>query len=712
MSGLKLILPPTPALAQGLFALYHPSCVHGKAAKELYFFFMEISCIIKQMPTMSADLDGIGGDTMWRSVFDNVLWVALGVGLALAAILIVHALRKRARSKSIAPDVAAATAAQPAASAEENWPNWETSIRNALLQHGWVEEFFLNSVPPSLRGAAMRQYVEEHADDALIFREEPPRIELADRGRMQTFLHSWKAAWELIDAPETYDHIVRDVATQICDVLGFVYVQDEQRIYRHLHGAVVRAPALRLKVPPRFPMVFIRRREGCAEDLTDLRSLMSILDMTSYFALIIDLNDFPDRLDPRKNLKTLVRDTIHDFIVLNGQDLRQILIARDPGKRLVEVILQQVDLSVVSPYVTSGPVPRSMFFGRDHELKTIARKISDTSFALIGGRKIGKTSILDRVYRLLCEARDPSRTLYLDCQSVTSHRAFYEAANTLWDAQPLIHSAEDFRRFVVVREHEAAGPPFTILLDEIDMLLNYDLAHGETLFSMFRALSQEKRCRFVFCGERVLNKQLHAPGSPMFNFCDVIHLGYLQEQAARRIILEPMQAMGISIQDQEEVLCGITRLSSCHPNLIQYLCQQLILEANARHSRQILPADLEEVRHSSAFQEYFLEVTWGNSSPLEQAITLLVIDRNSVTLSDLQDILEKHEFAVTQAQLEAAISGLRLYSILLKEGKRYCLASEVFGEIVHESQEVDILLTSLRNQMQFAGVPYASLAND
>ena len=92
--------------------------------------------------------------------------------------------------------------------------------------------------------------------------------------------------------------------------------------------------------------------------------------------------------------------------MLNGQDLRQILIARDPGKRLVEIILQQVDLSVVSPYVTSGPVPASMFFGRDHELKTITRKITDTSFALIGGRKIGKTSILDRVYRLLGESRD------------------------------------------------------------------------------------------------------------------------------------------------------------------------------------------------------------------------------------------------------------------------------------------------------------------
>jgi hypothetical protein len=61
--------------------------------------------------------------------------------------------------------------------------------------------------------------------------------------------------------------------------------------------------------------------------------------------------------------------------------------------------------------------------------------------------------------------------------------------------------------------------------------------------------------------------------------------------------------------------------------------------------------------------------------------------------------------AVSQSRLEDAVAGLRLYSILIKEGKRYCLASEVFGEIIHESQEVDILVASLRNQIQGTRAP-------
>jgi hypothetical protein len=133
---------------------------------------------------------------------------------------------------------------------------------------------------------------------------------------------------------------------------------------------------------------------------------------------------------------------------------------------------------------------------------------------------------------------------------------------------------------------------------------------------------------------------------------------------------------------------------------VQYLCQQLILEANDRHSRLISAADLEKVRHSSSFHEYFLEVTWGNTSALEKAITLLLSGRKRVSFAEIRDILARKGFAVSQTQLERAIDGLRLYSIMLKQGQQYRFASDVFAEVVRESQESDILLAGLRAQMQ------------
>jgi hypothetical protein len=124
------------------------------------------------------------------------------------------------------------------------------------------------------------------------------------------------------------------------------------------------------------------------------------------------------------------------------------------------------------------------------------------------------------------------------------------------------------------------------------------------------------------------------------------------------------------------------------------------LEANSRHSRLVTPADLRQVRHSSRFHEYFLEVTWGNTTALERAITLLISDRESISFGEIKEIVSQGGFDVSQEQLEDAIVGLRLYSVLLKEGQRYRFASTVFSQIMCESQETEILLSTLRNEMR------------
>ncbi|MEZ4613924.1 MAG: hypothetical protein R2867_00215 [Caldilineaceae bacterium] len=56
---------------------------------------------------------------------------------------------------------------------------------------------------------------------------------------------------------------------------------------------------------------------------------------------------------------------------------------------------QQVSLSVLSPYETSKPVTGSRFFGREAEVRRIIS--SDANFAIMGIRRIGKTSLLKEI---------------------------------------------------------------------------------------------------------------------------------------------------------------------------------------------------------------------------------------------------------------------------------------------------------------------------
>lgn len=582
---------------------------------------------------------------------------------------------------------------------EKNWSAWEPQIHRTFLFFGRLEEEMLPTLPLRYRAAAMQRYAQMRPDDALVYRTNPPRVELTSPKHFKTYLRNWKAAWEMVEDEATFRSISSLIARQLCDILGFTMV--DSRTYRDKIGYVVKAATLRLNLPPRFPIIFIRRREFSANDVDDLSNFMGILNVTSFFALLIDLNDYPDGLEKRKNLRLLVRESIHDYIVLNGTDLRHIIMSKNPERRLIDIVLGQVDLTVVSPYVTSGPVPENMFFGRDNELKTITRKIKDASFALVGGRKIGKTSTLSKVYRTLAETMD-HYPIYMDCQSVRNYRAFFEAVSAILEVRLLDANPENFRQMVTELAAEWKRGTIVILLDEVDALLQHDLQNQETLFRVFRALSQEAKCRVVFCGERVLNTRLHAPDSPLFNFCDVIRLSYLDRKSARRIIKDPMADMGIEFEDVDATVMRVMDMSSCHPNMVQYICQQMIQAINLRGSREVKLADLNAVAQSGTFREFFIEVTWGNATALEKMISLLMIDHESATLGQLGQALEGLNIPVTHQQMEAAMQGLYLYSIAHKESQGYMLDNRIFPNIVREHLDLPAVLNGLVEEWRHA----------
>ncbi|OQY25158.1 MAG: hypothetical protein B6I34_02685 [Anaerolineaceae bacterium 4572_32.1] len=619
---------------------------------------------------------------------DDLLYLIVAISLSVAAVVTLLLLLRRL-----------GVGEGRRATLDKRWLEWKAQIHKAFLFHGRVEEEMLPTIPLRHRVDAMQRYVQERPSDTLVYHSAPPRVELISPKHFKTFLRNWKAAWEMVENEDTFRSISALIAHQCCSLLGFTIV--DTRKYRNLIGYVVKAPTLRLNLPPRFPIIFVRRREFSSADVEDLSNFMGIMNMTSFFALLIDLNDSSEKLEKSRNLRLLVRESIHDFIVLDGNALRHIIMARHPERRLIEIILSQVDLTVVSPYVTSGPVPENMFFGRDNEIKTITRRIKESSFALVGGRKIGKTSTLSKIYRMLAETVD-HLPLYLDCQSVRDYTTFFEAISVIWEVHLPEPNPENFRHMLAELYAEWHHGTVVILLDEVDALLQYDLQNQETLFRVFRALSQEAKCRFVFCGERVLDARLHAPNSPLFNFCDTIHLSYLDQESATRIIKEPMADMGIEFEDLDTTVERIKNISSCHPNIVQYACQQLIRAINTQGSRVIRVADLDALAQSGSFCEYFIEVTWGNTTTLEKIISLLTISQPEITLAQLNDKLEQLGIYATQQQFDEAMQGLALYSITHKEAQGIALDNSTFPKIIKAYLDPSTFLSGLVEEWQQA----------
>jgi photosystem II stability/assembly factor-like uncharacterized protein len=601
---------------------------------------------------------------------------------------------------------------------ERNWPTWREEIRSALQDKNAVTMDALSDIPQTFRLRSLQQYVQEHGDDGLVVRLNPPTLEPVNASQVGGFLRNWRAARKRLSSSAAFRPVVSRITDQLCQLLGFTLL--ETRSYKQLHGYMIKAPALRLKMPPMFPIVFSQTAEPSEEDFHDLSDLMGILNASSYLALLVipgalkgghrlerDLG--PART--KANLRKLAAGTAHDFVVIDFDDLYRIFVAKDPEKTFVRILLAQVDLTVVSPYVTSGPVPENMFFGRDYELKTISRTVKDNSFAIVGGRKIGKTSILSKLHRSFADAPN-YHSLYLDCQAVQSYDDFCNALETMWQVTLANHSPEDIQRLIarmrqeLVPAHPAdAGqdgqliaPPnerrdLVILLDEVDALLKYDTSNGERLFKIFRALSQEAYCRFIFCGGKVLHVSLHDPDSALFNFCNIIRLSYLTARDTGRIVVEPMQEMGIGFEDVSRLVQGIMELSSCHPNVVQYICQELILRINTRGDRFIKQADLDAIANSSRLSEYMIEVMWGNTNALERLITLLIIlERPSATLAQIEAALQARGVDVPTAAVEEALDTLVLYSVLNKEDGGYSFTAVAFPSVVAATQDVDLLV--------------------
>jgi hypothetical protein len=466
-------------------------------------------------------------------------------------------------------------------------------------------------------------------------------------------------------------------------------------------GYMVDAPFMWIRVS-RFPILFVAY-DGRNQDLLDtVVQQLEIAKATEFFALLIVV-------PPRGNttgseaaeLNQIVADSVyrHDFIVLDHQHLVRI-IAENSSRALVEIILElRIELlASLSPYVVNGPVPDSMFFGRDSQLKTISQGINRTNFALVGGRRIGKSSVLLRLRRLLGD--DPRyRPIYIDCEARLDYENFLatlqEYANLDVDAHPA-----SFGRLAAALRERSLPRTVVFLLDEIDELLEFDVRRDPRgpLFKAFRAASQEGVCRFVFSGSRTLYRHTRDAQSPFFNFCETITLGRLQDTSTAEIVRKPLRQLGFDIPDEERLVARLIELTSSHPNIAQWTCDMLV---KTSVGRQITVESVEQLASTPEFQEQYVSTAWGDASPQEKLISL-VSDGPVFTDDDVRNKLAELNVAQDPNAIRESLSVLCLYSLLEREGSGYRFALTQFPRIVRESgvarTQVELLAHEVRSR--------------
>lgn len=364
------------------------------------------------------------------------------------------------------------------------------------------------------------------------------------------------------------------------------------------------------------------------------------------------------------------RSMATSVVVIDRSDLLAIVGAASPRDALVGVVLRQADLTKANPFNATGATRPEMFYGRHVEESDLISALDSNSAALLGGRRIGKTSLLQRVITTL-ESAGQWAPFYADLQEVGDWLTFAQHVALRWDVDLPDQFAPANLSLLVEQLEGRAGQRVVVALDEVDDLLRWDQDHAgrhvsEAFFRACRALSQEGRAQFVFSGERVIAERLWDARSPHWNFCRPVPVRQLTRDAADALLADPLASLGVALEEAAKVLDLSWSRTNGHPHIVQYLGEALVRWLNDQDPDARTSIDyptVEATVSSVEFARHYAVTYWGQASVLEKAVSALV-STGTQDLGSLRDALGRHGAAVDAETLAAAVRILDLYGVL------------------------------------------------
>ncbi len=381
-----------------------------------------------------------------------------------------------------------------------------------------------------------------------------------------------------------------------------------------------------------------------------------------------------------------------NIVVLSPSGLEGMARQQHPIGRLMDAVLTQSDLTKVSPYILNNATPSRMFYGREREAATILQTITTNSVALLGSRRIGKTSLIRRLQEELGKGR--FQPYFGDCQTVRTWTDFADLAERHWKVKlPAAfrpgHLADMIEQLAANGEGQVI-----IILDEIDQLLDWDQHHSadavpEAFFRACRSLSQEGAAHFVFSGERRIANRLWDPHSPHWNFCREVQLAQLDHEPAVALLVNPLQAMNINIMDLADFEDEVWARTSGHPQIVQFLGDRLVRSLDDRSDRRNLELNMQDIvatTETFEFAEHYLETYWGQATPYEKAVSRVIADGCS-TSAEILAQLAKRPNQEGPETLFNALRMLQLYGIIEERSGQLCMRATWFAKALAHFNE-------------------------
>jgi hypothetical protein len=459
----------------------------------------------------------------------------------------------------------------------------------------------------------------------------------------------------------------------------------------------------KLRLSNRTPVIWVKARD--LEDSSPQHVIQSLSDvmheygMSRKIALAIVDGDSSTLYKYRSGVT-------YNLIFIGTDDQDNILNSRRPSGKLLDFISAKIPVSNLSPYETRAPVTGSRFFGREQE---IARIISnpDTNHAILGIRRIGKTSLLREIERLLKESEDSTHVIYLECSDLLDTddyvrevvRKLNPRELTRLHMQKYVFFFPDF----LERMSRASKSKIVFLLDEVDNLMIMQRGSWD-LFRMLRASANKGACQYIIAGFREAMREQYSLDSPFYNFAQEIRLNEFSRQQAHDLIVIPMENLRVRFKNKEEVVSRIYAETSGQPNLIQYYCLILLRRLDETGQREISPDSLIDVYEDKGFQAHLLTSFMQNTENREKALVYAILQsledvgRQGFSQETMDEVLRKRGIIMMQDDIDDACNVLTLAGVIHRKGREFHFASPIFTRVLQQTYDLDYLLRKIEEE--------------
>ncbi len=372
-------------------------------------------------------------------------------------------------------------------------------------------------------------------------------------------------------------------------------------------------------------------------------------------------------------------------LIPTQQQMTQLLMYDSGKTTLIRLAVSHLPLNSVSPYQGAGGIIKSShFFGRQAILDKLEAQFQ-SNFLLVGGRQLGKTSLLKALFRKLKQQPD-NHCLYISLSDdrLLPRLAYHSGIKQFNHLDDLLTQ--------IKQNHP--GKKIRLLIDESDLFIQTEVKNNFQLLNQIRQSAEYGQCQFIFAGfwdlyaTAVLDYH-----SPLRNLAEPITVGALETKPAYQLISQPMAILGQQFASTK-LIEDIYMNTGGRANLINLVCEYLIEQLTVQ--KKIIDSVLVEQAYQS---DRVLDALqgWSNLSAdaeacsIDRIIVYMTYLHQQIDLKKINQIFNHHHIIFSPEQLKQSIQRLRLAHIIIKCKNQYCFAVPLFSQ-QHDSEEAKVLI--------------------